>query len=489
MASVRFLGSLRAELDELQRQLGTGKKSNDYAGLGIHRGMTVALRSQLSALAGFKDTITHLGTRLELGQSILMRISAIGSEVRTAAQTSLFELSDTGQTVDQAAAARSLDELFALLNTRAGERYLFSGRATDTPAVAVPDLILDGDGVRAGFRQVMAERWQADLGVNGLGRLATSFADATVSIGEDAAGSPFGFKLSGISTTVSGATVSGPAGSPPSESVSFEGSSPASGDTVTLRFTLPDGTSESLVLTATTSATPAANEFTVGASGAETAANMRAALDAALGTLAQTSLRSASGMAAAKDFFDVDATRPPQRIAGPPFDTATAVTDGGSTTVSWYTGDNGTDHARGTAVARVDSSIEVAYGMRGTEEGIRSIVQAVAVFANSTFSADDPNASKAYAELQERVGAALSAAPGRQKVMDIAADLGATQATLEATKDRHVQAEATLLELLQSIEGVTLEEVGAKILALQTNLQASLQTTAILSQISLVDYL
>jgi hypothetical protein len=43
--------------------------------------------------------------------------------------------------------------------------------------------------------------------------------------------------------------------------------------------------------------------------------------------------------------------------------------------------------------------------------------------------------------------------------------------------------------MLQQIEGVSQEQVAAEILALQTRLQASLQTTARLYQTSLVNYL
>ncbi len=43
--------------------------------------------------------------------------------------------------------------------------------------------------------------------------------------------------------------------------------------------------------------------------------------------------------------------------------------------------------------------------------------------------------------------------------------------------------------MLEQIEGVSNEEVAAQILALQTRLQASLQTTSLLFQISLVNYL
>ena len=43
--------------------------------------------------------------------------------------------------------------------------------------------------------------------------------------------------------------------------------------------------------------------------------------------------------------------------------------------------------------------------------------------------------------------------------------------------------------MLEEIEGVSNEEVAAQILALQTRLQASLQTTSLLYQTSLVNYL
>ena len=43
--------------------------------------------------------------------------------------------------------------------------------------------------------------------------------------------------------------------------------------------------------------------------------------------------------------------------------------------MSWYTGENGTGSARGTAVARVDQSINVQYGARANEEALRYQLQ------------------------------------------------------------------------------------------------------------------
>ena len=86
------------------------------------------------------------------------------------------------------ARAQSLDEMLSLLNSQSGDRYLFSGRATDTPAVAATERHLNGVGAQAGLKQLIAERKQADVGSGGLGRLTLTAPTATsISLAEDAA--------------------------------------------------------------------------------------------------------------------------------------------------------------------------------------------------------------------------------------------------------------------------------------------------------------
>ncbi len=83
----------------------------------------------------------------------------------------------------------------------------------------------------------------------------------------------------------------------------------------------------------------------------------------------------------------------------------------------------------------------------------------------------------------------LAVPPGTQSIQNIQSDLAGAQASLGAAKDRHQQTSATLQSVMEQITGVSNEEVGSQILALQTRLSASLQTTAKLYQISLVNYL
>jgi len=195
-------------------------------------------------------------------------------------------------------------------------------------------------------------------------------------------------------------------------------------------------------------------------------------------------------MAAGNDFFNFDAANPPQRVDGPPFDTATALVDATpDNTVTWYTGDAGTDATRSTAVARVDQSLTLSYGLRANEEGLRIATQSIAVFAAMTFSNTDPDADARYAALRQRLTGALNGMPGKQKVSDVSADVAAVHTALSAAKDRHQQSQNILQQLLQQTEGVSTEEVAAKILALQTNLQATLQTSAMLLRTNLLQYL
>src|SRR4051812_584434 len=188
---VQALTSMRSQLDELQRQLGTGTRSTDYAGLGINRGLVIGLRSHLSAISSYADTTTNVNLRLSLMQTTLTRIAAIKGNVKAATQTN-FSIDASGQTIGQQAAGAQFDELLNALNTQAGDRYLFSGRATNVPAAESSNVVMNGDVLRAGFKQVMSERNQADLGANGLGRLvlpATFTAPATL-IGAGATLSP-----------------------------------------------------------------------------------------------------------------------------------------------------------------------------------------------------------------------------------------------------------------------------------------------------------
>jgi flagellin-like hook-associated protein FlgL len=314
-------------------------------------------------------------------------------------------------------------------------------------------------------------------------------AGTRVSLSEDVAGSVFGMKIASVASTLTGATVAGPTGSPAATTVDL-GANPNAGDTLTYTFNLPDGTTAPLTLTATTASPPGANQFTIGANPAATATNLQAALTTAIGTLAATSLTAASAVAASNEFFNSSAASPPLRVNGPPFATATSLVAGtAANTLSWYTGDAGGTPARSTATAQVDPSISVSFGMRANESALRTTVQNLALASAVTFSASDPNAAARYAALTKRVSTNLSIPSGSQTVTDIEADIAGVQTAVQTATTNHTQTTATLTDMVQNIEGADPTTVGTQILDLQTRLQASLQVTALLAHTNLVSLL
>jgi hypothetical protein len=502
--------------------------------------------------------------------------------------------------------------MLEMLNTQAGDRFLFSGSAIDTPSVASADDILNGKGALAGLKQLIAERNQADLGASGLGRLVLSSPTPTsVSVAEDVAGSPFGFKLNAVTSSLTGAVVTGPSGSPPAVSVDLGPTNPNNGDQVTFTFNLPDGTTEAIQLTASTATPTPTGSFAIGATSTATAANLKAAINAAIGTLASSSLVAASAMAASDNFFNTDGTaigsvvnnkaaipapitgatllsgaagtdslgtnfaagdtitvngtpltfvlsgatgnqlnvtdsvqtlltkidqitgtstpstvsggvitlhtdnaaslsvtssnaaafgslgfgatataiQPPLRVGGSPLNTATSLVSGAANTVAWYTGEAGSGPARASSTARVDQTATIQYGVRANEQAIRSALQAVAAYAAVTTLPASPNATALVSALNQRVATSLTPQGRQQSVADIETDLATAQIAMKDVSARQSQAQVTLQNLVDQTETISSDQVATEILALQTRLQASYQTTSMLSQLTLVKYL
>ena len=605
--------NLRNQLNDLTKQLASGKVSTTYAGQGADRGFALSLRAQVSSIDAFTDTATNVNTRLSVVNLALQGMSDIGKSVKSAAGTSTIVLNDKGQTSGQITAQAAFSNAVSLLNSQSGDRYLFSGRTTDTAATVPADVMLNGTGTQAGLTQLINERRQADQGVGNMAHLAVSSPPLTTtvtSLAED--GSSFGLKLGAVTSSLTGATVTQPAGAPPALTVDLGAVNPNDGDKITFNFNLPDGTTEQIALTATTKNPPPAGSFLIGVDTVATTANLQATLTSSIKTLSDTALVAASAITASDNFFNPSATitgspvnnqdtvpapitgatllsgtaptdslaasfaagdtitvngtpitfvasgatgnqlnvtdsvqallakidsitgtgtpstvtggaialhggdgasltvtssntaafaalgfggaasanPAPLRVDGPPFATATNLIGGTSAnTVSWYTGEVGTDSARGTAIARVDQSITVQYGARANEQALRYQLQNIAVYAAVTTNASNPNAKAQVNALQQRISANLAPQSGQQSIQDMQAEFAGAQTAIKASTDRQTQLKGMAQTMLDPIEGINQDEVATKILALQTSLQASYQTTSMLYQTTLTKYL
>ncbi len=487
-ASVAAQTNMMNQLNTLGQELASGQAAQTYSDLQSQSGVTLALNAQLSAIAGYGNTATTVGTTLSVAQSVLTQLGSAGSSiVQAISQQGSFQLNNSGQTITQGAAAAQLDNILSLLNTQVGSNYIFSGSGPNQPSVASASDILNGNGAQAGLIQLISERQQADLGVSQLGHLSATVGgvgSSTVTLSQD--GTPFGFALTGVNSSLTGAAVTGPSGSPPSISVALA-SNPNPGDSIQFQLTLPDGSTQTISLQATTSSPPGANQFTIGTLPSDTATNLQAALTSAITGLTQTALPAASAMAAANDFFG---SNPPLRVNGSPPNTSTALVNGTTAnTVFWYTGENGSTPARQTASAQVGPAMTIDYGMRANEQALTTLVANVAVLAATTYSATDPNAQANYQALSQEVATNLDGPPGTQTVSDIEADLANAQTTVKNATDNNTQTQTTLQGMLQGFEGVNQTQIGELILTLQNNLSASMSVTARLAQLSLVNFL
>jgi flagellar hook-associated protein 3 FlgL len=605
--------NINNQLTNLSTELSTGVKAQNYAGMGVNEGFAIAARSQLSNISAFTTTMTNVNTIISAANTALQSLSQTASSVQSSAAATPQNLNSSGQTIAQQNAGSELSSIVGILNTQVGDRYIFSGSAINTPAVASADDIMNGTATQAGLKQVISERQQADLGTSGLGRLViTSPTPTSVQVAEDVAGSPFGFKLSSVTSSLTGATVTGPAGSPAAVSVSLGATNPNPGDQVSLTFNLPDGSTESVQLTATNTTPPPTGSFTIGATPTATAANLNAALNSSIGTLANTALVAASAVAAGDNFFNTDgtasgtvannkastpapitgatllsgatntdslstnfaandtitvdgktltfvasgasganqinvtdsvqtllskidaitgtstpstisggvitlhtdnaatlsvtssnatafaalgfsgtvtATQPPLRVGGSPLGSATTLVNGSANTVAWYTGNSGPGTARASSTVRIDQSQTVQYGAQANEDAIRSAIQSIAVFAAVTASPTATNSAAQIAALSSRTAANLTPQAGQQTISDIQTDFANAQNTMKDATARQTQTQTALQNMIDQTEGITQNQVASEILALQTSLQASYQTTAMLSQLSLTKFL
>jgi hypothetical protein len=402
--------NLKNQMTTLQSQLTSGEKSTTYAGMGVNEGFAIAARSQMANISAFTDTMTNINTNIGVANTALQALVNIGTTVQNGANSTAQTLNSSGQTSAQQVAAAQLSSMLGVLNTQSGDRYLFSGSAINTPSVASYNDIINGTTTQAGLKQVIAERQQADLGANGLGRLVLSSPTPTsVQLVEDAAGSPFGMKLAAVSSTLTGATVTGPAGSPAAMSVNLGATNPNNGDTVSFQFNLPDGTTQSIQLTASSATPPPTGSFAIGTTPTATAANLNAALNTAVGTLANTSLVAASAIEAGNDFFNSAATVTGSAVSNK---AATASPITGATLLSGGPNTNslGASFAPGDSITVNGTPITfVASGATGNQVNVTDSVQTLLSKIDSITGTSTPSTvSDGVITLQNDNGTSLA---------------------------------------------------------------------------------
>lgn len=486
---VQQLGNMRGRLDDLTQQLTTGVRSQTYGGLGVERDLALAYQGRLQKVESYQQTIDTLDVRMQVGDKTLTQLSKLASELKGSLDPNSFNLSTTGVTDSQTYALETLNAFTSLLNTDVAGRYLFSGAAIDTEPVVGVDTMLDGADGKAGLRQLISERLQADQGADGHGRLALSTSGSTVTLGEDG-DHPFGMKLSVVTSTLKNATVTGPSGTPATLDVAFA-DQPEVGDRLTVTFTLPDGSTTKFDVEAGRSNDTSTGTFQIGSSTDDTAANLTNLIDFEIRKLAGVDLVAASAVQAGNEFFDTDGGGAPKRVDGPPFASATALVADTThaTTVQWYTGTNDASPARADATARVDTSVVVNYGMRANEEAFSWALRQMAVLAAVDVSAGTATDSDIHSELLLRTKGNLGVPAGVQSIEGVEVEFASAAQAATQASERHKAMSATYQKVVDDTLNTDQTEVVTRLLALQTQMQASYQATSILYKMSLTNYM
>lgn len=483
---------MRAQFQELQRQLSSGLRSDTYGGLGNERVSSLTFRNQLGVADGFKSVVDLTAIRLSVFDQSTKELNKEVTDARAA----MLSTRGTGGYPEITAAVKQVqaqfEQMITSLNAQHEGLYLYSGRTRDVKPVVDANTLMWGDGTNAGLRQVIDERRQADLGVTGLGRMVTSLVGTTTTLSEDVAGNPFGIKLvpGSAGGGMSNVTVTGPVGAPSAISFNFTGQ-PVSGERLSFTVTLPDGKTMNLGFAVDTAGTADDTVFTLGATPAATAANLQVAITSRLTSIGQGELRAASGLAASQQFFAGSNSNPPQRVAGPPFNTSTGYAPVGTRpTVIWYQGDDDPlVAARDTQKAEIDNGTTVALGARANETALRDSLVALGMFLAEDYPPGFSSTQDRFDAASGRAIQVFNSTGGPNAILEMNAEFGRAAAQVKEAKTRHDDRKLFLDGLLSEIEGVKTEEVAVQLTTLQTRLEASYQTTATLNQLSLVRYL
>jgi flagellar hook-associated protein 3 FlgL len=488
----RLLMQMRGDMDNLQQQVASGKKSQTFGGLGDMRVSSLTFRNQTGVTEGYESVIDLTSIRLKI-------MDQSTNELRTlvdGARNSMLRTRGTGGFPEITAAVKQVqaqfEQMVTSLNAQHEGLFLYSGRTRDVRPVVDANTMMWGDGTNAGLRQVVDERRQADLGVTGLGRMTTNLVGSNVTLAEDAVGNPFGIKLvaGSVGGGMSNVAVTGPAGAPPQIDFNFTGL-PLNGERISFSVMLPDGKTMNLGFAANQAGTAEDTVFSIGATAAATATNLQAAINARLTAIGQGELRSASSLIAARQFFAGSVNSPPQRVAGPPFNTSTAFAAPGTRpTVIWYRGDDDAlVAARDTQKAEIDTGTSVNLGARANETALRDSMVAIGLFLAEDYPTGLASTQARFDAASGRAIEVMNSTGGPNAILEMNGDFGRASALLASSKARHEDRGLFLTSVLSDIENTNKEEAILKLTSMQTTLEASYSITARLSQLSLVNFL
>jgi len=139
----RYSTTLKSDLNRLGAELTTGQKSDLGASLAGDFGPLAGIERSLRTIAAYKTANTETAGLLAAAQSALEATQNMGEELTSGLLTAASARDSTLINATSQDARQKFSAVVSVLNTRVADRSLFAGAATDQPALATGDAMME----------------------------------------------------------------------------------------------------------------------------------------------------------------------------------------------------------------------------------------------------------------------------------------------------------------------------------------------------------
>jgi flagellin-like hook-associated protein FlgL len=128
------MSKVQLDINKLQQQISSGKKTDQYGDLGALAPLDISLRNKGEQLTNFKENIQTLKARTDIIDNTLTGIRSQVLDMRNIALAN--KMYDTGRADITSRASAAVKDVMQKLQANVDGRYLFAGVTTDVPPMA-----------------------------------------------------------------------------------------------------------------------------------------------------------------------------------------------------------------------------------------------------------------------------------------------------------------------------------------------------------------
>ena len=131
--SAQSIAEIRDQINTLSRQLSTGKRASTISELGVDLSRSIDLRSRLSRLSVYDESIATTNTNFEAIINSIKSFSDVSSQIEVHTLSPATTPDSTNRNTIKTDLRRQFSQLVDYLNMEIGNRYLFGGNKRSPP--------------------------------------------------------------------------------------------------------------------------------------------------------------------------------------------------------------------------------------------------------------------------------------------------------------------------------------------------------------------